>query len=298
MFLVLAEELHFAKAAERLYLSQPHVSRTLAALERRVGGPLFARTSRSVCLTPVGETFRAELEPAYQGVLEAITHARAIAAGLSGSLVIGCTATTALAALTRLVDALTHAHPECEVTLRELPLVEPFAPLLNGDIDVLAWWHLIADPDLTLGPVIDRPPRLVMMRATHPLAARATLWLEDLADYGFPRFVRNPGLAAETYDKIIPARTPSGRAIPQVGAPCHTLNEAADLIARTDVVHPTTEGAAQGGAVRGDIVFRPIEDLPALPLGLIWRTGRDTARVRALAAMAAALGDALPGVQA
>ncbi|TWD80025.1 LysR family transcriptional regulator [Kribbella amoyensis] len=286
VFLVLAEELHFARAAERLYLSQPHVSRTLAALEHRVGGPLLARTSRTVSLTPLGMTFLAELRPAYTSVVDAITHARAIAGGLSGELVVGCTATTALAALTRLVERFTHDHPECNVTLRELPLVEPFTPLTNGEIDILAWWHIVADPQLTLGPVIDRRQRFVVMRSGHPIAARDFVSLEDLAEYGFPNFVRNPGLSDATYDMIIPARTPSGRPIPKVGALCHTLSEAADLIARTDVVHLTTDGAAQGNVIRGDLVFRPIEDLPPLPLGLIWRTGREDPRILAFAATA------------
>lgn len=286
VFLTLADELHFARAAERLYLSQPHVSRTLAALERRIGGTLLSRSSRKVCLTPLGEILLAELRPAYQGVLDAVAHARAIAAGLAGELIIGCTATTTVPALSRIVDQFAHHYPECAVTLHELPLTQPFGPLRRGEVDLLIWWHLEPYSGLTLGPVIEEERRMVVMRSAHPLASRAVITLEDLAEYGFPNFVRNPELS-DLYDVIIPARTPSGRPIPKIGAECRTLNEAADLIARTDVVHVTAESAAKGNAIRGDLVLVPIDELPGVRLGLIWRSDREDRRILAFAALAA-----------
>ena len=65
VFLVLAEELHFGRTAERLRLPQPRVSRLVAALERRAGGALFERTSRRVRLTPLGQQLASQLRPAY-----------------------------------------------------------------------------------------------------------------------------------------------------------------------------------------------------------------------------------------
>lgn len=293
VFLTLADELHFARAAERLYLSQPHVSRTLAALERRVGGTLLSRSSRSVSLTPLGEVLLAELRPAYNGILDAIAHARAIAAGLTGELIIGCTATTAVPSLIRIVDLFAHQHPECNVVLHEQPLTQPFVPLRNGEVDVLVWWHLDTEPTLTLGPVIDQQRRMALMRTAHPLANRDAVSLEDLAEYGFPNFTRNPELA-NLYDLLFPARTPTGRPIPRSGAECRTLSEAADLIARTNLVHATTESAAKSNAIRGDLVVVPIEDLPDVPLGLIWRTDREDARIMAFAATSTNLGSVEP----
>lgn len=283
VFLVLAEELHFAHAAERLFLSQPHVSRTLAALERKIGGPLLARNSREVRLTALGESLLAELRPAYQGVLDALAHARAAAAGPTGQLIIGCAATTAVPALTRVVDGFAHGYPDCQVVLHELPLTQPFAPLRRGEVDLLVWWHLADYPGLTLGPVISRERRMVVLRPSHPLSDRSTVSLESLADYGFPNFHRSPELA-DLHDVIIPARAPSGRIIPKIGPPCHTLNEAADLIARTEAVHVTTEGAARRSALRGDVIAIPVRDLPDLELGLIWRGDRADPRIRAFAA--------------
>lgn len=62
-FLILAEELHFGRTAERLYLSQPRVSRLVASFEREIGGALFERTSRQVRLTPRGVRLRDGLQP-------------------------------------------------------------------------------------------------------------------------------------------------------------------------------------------------------------------------------------------
>jgi DNA-binding transcriptional LysR family regulator len=73
-FLALAEELHFGRAAELLHVSQPRVSRLIAALERQVGGKLFERTSRKVTITPLGQQLLAELRPAYEQMHAALDH--------------------------------------------------------------------------------------------------------------------------------------------------------------------------------------------------------------------------------
>jgi len=74
-FLALAEELHFGRAADKLRVSQPRISRLIAALEREVGGKLFERTSRRVALTPLGEQFHALLLPGYAQLQTALARA-------------------------------------------------------------------------------------------------------------------------------------------------------------------------------------------------------------------------------
>ena len=77
-FLALAEELHFGRAAARLHRTVSSLSQTIKVLERRVGGPLFERTSRRVVLTPLGSKFHDDLAPAYlaaQAALRAAQHA-------------------------------------------------------------------------------------------------------------------------------------------------------------------------------------------------------------------------------
>jgi len=119
VFLVLAEELHFGRTAERLHLSQPRVSRLVAILERRVGGTLFERTSRRVRLTPLGEQVRGQLGSGYARLTAAIDDARIAAGGITGVLRIGFTVTTVCEALTRLVDAFETRYRDCQVTMLE-----------------------------------------------------------------------------------------------------------------------------------------------------------------------------------
>ena len=88
-FLALADELHFGRAAERLHVSQPRVSRLIASLERQAGGKLFERTSRKVTLTPLGQQFQAELQPGHEQMRAALDHARRSTRATAGHLRLG-----------------------------------------------------------------------------------------------------------------------------------------------------------------------------------------------------------------
>jgi DNA-binding transcriptional LysR family regulator len=82
IFLVLADELHFGHAAERLGVSQPSVSEAIRVLERRVGGRLFERTSRSVRLTPAGTGLRQKLVPAVEMLDRALAETHGDSSGV------------------------------------------------------------------------------------------------------------------------------------------------------------------------------------------------------------------------
>src|SRR5215469_2472918 len=94
VFLVLAEELHFGRTAERLHMPQPRVSRLVSALEHKVGGTLFERTSRRVRLTPLGKRLHGQLQPAYAQLNAALDDARAAARQTAGVLRIAYSATS------------------------------------------------------------------------------------------------------------------------------------------------------------------------------------------------------------
>jgi DNA-binding transcriptional LysR family regulator len=90
IFLIVAEELHLGRAAERLAITPSRVSQTIRTLQARVGGVLFERTSRRVRLTPFGEHLRAELTPPpYEQLNRALTNARQVATGVAGRLRLG-----------------------------------------------------------------------------------------------------------------------------------------------------------------------------------------------------------------
>lgn len=89
IFLTLADELHFGRAAERLHVSTARVSQTIKKLERRIGAPLFERTSRRVELTSIGRRLDNELRPAYKQLQDAIDGAVAAGRGFGGTLRVG-----------------------------------------------------------------------------------------------------------------------------------------------------------------------------------------------------------------
>jgi DNA-binding transcriptional LysR family regulator len=280
-FLVLAEELHFGRAAERLGQSQPRVSRLVASLEREVGGTLFDRTTRRVRLTPLGARLRQGWQPGYGQLLDALENARTSARQPWGTLRVGFTVTTGGIALTRLVRAVTAAYPGCEVQLRETGVWDLYGGLRRDDIDVLVSWLIVDDPGLTAGPAIEHRARALAVSYDHPLMARGSASAEDLADY--ETVIPPPGAV---YDALIPPCTPSGRLVRRTHA-VPGLHEALALVATGQIVHPTVAGLPL--AQRSDIVLLPLTGLPALRLGPIWYTAHENARIRALADIAATL---------
>jgi DNA-binding transcriptional LysR family regulator len=277
IFLILAEELHFGRTAERLHLAQPRVTRVIAALEGQAGGKLFERTSRKVRLTPLGARLRDGLQPAYTQLIAAFDDARHAAKDKAGELRIGFTLTTQGEALTRLASAFEADHAGCRAVLSEVDLARPYEALRKGEVDVLVNWLAVDEQDLTIGPTIECRERMLAVGRTHPLAKQRTIDAEVLADYANTGFIQSLPLAL--VDAIMPRRTPSGRAIRRTQS--RGIYEMQDEIARGHSVHPTLANVV--AFRRDDIVLVPIDGLPPLPLGLIWCTGHENARIRALA---------------
>lgn len=293
VFLVLAEELHFGHTAERLCLPQPRVSRLVARLERRAGGTLFDRTNRRVRLTPLGEQLRRELEPVYARLNAALDSARVAARGVTGQLRVGFTVTTPSEPLTRLVQAFEAGHPGCQVTLYEHSVTgddwDVWRPLRAGESDVLVYWNGMREPDLTAGPVIAWLDRVLLVARDHRLAGRESVSVEELAEERLMQ--RPPSAPQQLMDELIPPCTPSGCQIPRT-EPVHSLHDLMSLVARGRIVHPT--GAGIVPARRTDIAAIRIGDMPPLPIGLIWCTAHESARIRALAAVAASIAPPVP----
>ena len=285
VFLVLAEELHFGRTAERLRLPQPRVSRLVAALERRAGGPLFERTSRRVRLTPLGQQLAGQLRPAYAQLTAALDDARAAARQTAGSLRIGFSPTSNMTVLTRLAGAFEARYPGSQAVLDVVSNFDPYSALRRGELDVLVNWLAVDEPDLTAGPVLEYRDRVLAVARADPLATRASVSLEDLADRKVAQMT--PPFPPALSDAIFPPRAPSGREIRR-GQPVRSIHELVSLVTRGQIVHPTASGIPM--FIRDDIALVPITGLPPLPLGLIWVTAHENARIRALAETARSIG--------
>jgi DNA-binding transcriptional LysR family regulator len=283
-FLVLGEELHFGRTAQRLHVSQPRVSRLIASLESEVGAALVERTSRRVALTPLGSRLRDELAPAYSLLIRAMSNARA-AARSPGLLRLGFTATTAGPPLDRLVTAFERALPDCTLSLKEVALADSYTPLRTGEIDVLVCWLVLDQPGLTLGPTIASCERVLAVADDHPLAGEESVPVEVLADYPVPNW-EFEGMAVRVRQAMVPSRTPSGRPVLVHPTPVRTVSEAVSLVARKQAVLPTV---SLQRFENHPIVLVPISDMPPVPLGLVWWTANENARIRALAQVASRL---------
>jgi DNA-binding transcriptional LysR family regulator len=284
IFLVLADELHFGRTAERLGISQPGVSEAVRVLESRLGVKVFDRTSRRVCLTPAGEGLRRNLVPALAALDRALAQTSELSRAVRGLLRIGFVLTTEGPALSRLIAAFQARYPACEVRLQEVETFDAYRALRRGDIDVLCNWLAVDEPDLTAGTVFAHYQRALAVAATHRLAGQHTVSIEDLADEQVA--LLPPSTPSAVYDLLVPPRTPSGRPIRRT-QPVQTINEILSLVARRRIVHPTSSTVPIFN--RDDVVLIPIDDLPPLPLGLVWCVGRENPRIRALNQVASSM---------
>lgn len=284
-FLVLAEELHFGRTGERLYISQSRVSQLLRALERRIGARLVERTSRRVSLTPFGETFLASLCPAYDNLRMTIDDARAAARGQRGRLRVGFQGTLHRDVMAAITDFRADC-PDCDTDIVEIPLSDPFGPLRRREVDIAVLLLPLAERGLTLGPVFSKQPQHLALPGQHPLAERESLTAEDLADVPLLTIA---GPAPSYWRRVhAPSRTPGGAPI-RHEATVRTLQEGLSLITAGRgamlLCGPTAEYAGGRG-----IRFVPVTGLPDSALGLVWPQGQETAHTRAFsAALAAAL---------
>ena len=216
VFLALAEELHFRRTADRLGLTQSRVSQSLRSLEHKLGLELVHRTSRRVALSPAGERFREEISGAYGELVAALSSRQTHEVGLAvaGELRLGAHNAAAVgASLLGVIDAFEAANERCAVQVVELSFGDRFDSLRRGEIDPMLTRLPVDEPDLVVGPLVDREPRVLAVAHGHPLASRAAVSIEDIAGYdvGWP-----DALIPKIGDAFIPGETPSGPADPEM----------------------------------------------------------------------------------
>ncbi|MEV4801032.1 LysR family transcriptional regulator [Nonomuraea sp. NPDC049421] len=292
-FVVLSEEMHFARTAERLYLSPGRVSQLVRSLESRIGGRLFERTSRRVRLTPLGERFLADLRPSYDGLSQAVRRARAAARGVTRVLRVGFLATPT-DVVTGSVRAFERGNPGSEVELIEIPLSDPFGRLRAGEVDVAFTLLPVDEPDLVTGEPLNRVPYRLGLSVRHPMAGRTVIEAEELASVPL---IGLDGPAPRSWrERIAPPRTPSGRTISQAGKVATTQEGLTQVALDRGGMLFCTPTAAHHA--RPDVAFVPVTGLPASILGLAWPKAGETAAVRAFNEAAVANANAVPALVA
>lgn len=268
-FLAIAETLNITRAAERLHLTQPAVSRTLHRLEQETGLRLVDRSTHHLELTPEGIAFRDRAAAA----VSAFDHALGLARGTPWPLRLGHAWSAAGAYTTRLLRRWHDEHPDTPLDL--LRIDDRTAGLARGDVDAALLRGEITAPGL-LAEQLTTEPRVAGLAADDPLARRPALTLTDLAGR---TLALNTVSGTTTLDLWPPEARPSTTL---------TIGNTDDWIAAITggrAIGVTTSATARMHP-HPAMAYVPLTDAPPVPVSLAWRDGPGHPRLPALRLLA------------
>ena len=274
-FVAVAEELHFSRAAERLHVSQPPLSRQIQKLEQELGSKLFKRTQRHVELTPTGALFYQHAVAILGAVQEATGEVRRSARGEIGRIVVGFFIGTTYRLLPEILRMLRSQVPNVELVLREMTIAAVSDALVAGTIDVGFLRPPVSDPLLD-SQVLLREPFVLAVPVGNRFARERQV---ELADLSQERFVMFPPGQSVLYSQIMGA--------------CHKAGFVPKVV--QEARHPETLiGLVRSGAgvtlvpssvrLRGGrgVVFRPVAGpLPQTEIAVAWRRSDNSPLLKA-----------------
>ena len=179
-FQVLAEELNFGRAAARLHMAQPPLTRQIQALEHDLGTALFERTPRGVLLTIAGQTLHDEVPNILSLVARARSRTEQAGQGRLGRIDVGIFGASILNVIPRVLSRFRAEHPEVELFLHTMTKAEQIEALRERRITVGFNRLVPKEPDIAFSIVL-RERYLVALPASHRLCANAEVTLSDMA---------------------------------------------------------------------------------------------------------------------
>ncbi|GAB1333492.1 LysR substrate-binding domain-containing protein [Streptomyces sp. E-15] len=269
-FVAVAEELHFGRAATRLHMSQPPLSRAIKQLEADVGALLFARSPAGVTLTPVGTVLfdeaRALLDHADR------VRVRVSAAAGVATITIGILGDGTDPGVARLAAAYRRRHPGIDIRVRETDLTDPTCGLRAGLVDVALTRAPFDETALTVR-ALRTDPVGVVLRADDPLARRERLRLAELDDRRWFRFPRGTDPVWQSYWN-------GGR--PREGPVVRAVQEC-----RQAVLWNGTVGLAPlGHDLPAELAVVPLIDMPPSRVVAVWNEGDTNPLIRSFVQIA------------
>ncbi|MDQ0626872.1 MULTISPECIES: LysR family transcriptional regulator [Paraburkholderia] len=263
-FVMLAETRHFGRAAARLNLSQPPLSRQLAALEASLGVTLIERSPRSVTLTAAGERFYADAKAILASVEQAVSNAQAAASGEAGKLAIGFTMCAAYNVVPGYARAFGAAYPEVALSLREVVSNDLAAQVVAGHIDAAIMFPHVPGKGLATRTIL-REPLCVALSRGHPRARARRLRIAQLA--GEP-FVLASEEVAPTLRATILEHCRSGGFEPDIRFEVQLQQTVLSLV--DEGVGVALVPASMRKAQLAGVVFKPLVDAPLVEQVLAW----------------------------
>ena len=277
-FVAAAEELHFGRAAARLNMTQPPLSRQIQLLERILGVTLLDRTSRSVRLTPAGRIILLEARRILRLAESAALTTRQVASGETGRIALGFTAASGYGFLPRLLHLARRHLPKLEIALREMVTDEQIEALITGRIDVGLLRPPVNRQDFEKMPVLTEPLVGALPKGD-PRLEKASL---TLADFDRSPMIMYAPEGAWYFHHML--ATMFDEADVQPLAVQH-MSQIHSMLA---LVHAGLGAAMVPEAATrlhfDDVFFRPVETHPARPveLYLVWRRDNDNPALKPL----------------
>jgi DNA-binding transcriptional LysR family regulator len=276
-FVAVADELHFSRAAARLHLDQPTLSRRVRRLERQLGVELLRRTTRSVALTDAGRAFLERARDSLAAADAAIAAAREAANGHVGVLRIGMMAQIATELRANSLRVFSERYPNVEANvLGGYPYVDPTCGLVAGGSDVAFVWEPIVHPEIETRTLFEEP-RYVVFSDDHRFARQAVVTVDDLEDEpvcGFPAAYYDDPTVAAWGDAFQLQPRPDGTRR-RVGAVVTNRDEWVDALIRGKAVSPTPYSTAQYYHWPG-VTFAPLEGALPIKVAIAWRRDRSS----------------------
>ena len=192
-FLVVAEELHFSRAAQRLNIAQPPLSQAIKRLEERMGAVLFERTKRSVSLTPAGKMLQIEARRLLANAQRTQEMVKQSVQGTDGRIAIGFVSAALYKVLPAALKRLQQHFSKADIKLRERTTNQQVMDLKDGSIDIgICHPPVVDEQDLTV-TVISRDPLMAAVPLDHSLAQNKTIGFNVLVKQRFVLFPESQG---------------------------------------------------------------------------------------------------------
>lgn len=275
-FLVLAEELHYGRAAQRLSITQPPLSLNIQQLEASVGAPLFVRNSRGVALTAAGQAFVPAARALVEGAGAAAREAREVAQGVAGRLQVGFAGTVLYRGLPQILKRFHAEHPKLRLVLREMSSSDQLIDLQHGRIEV-GFVHTTRVPPGCAQLLVSRQAFVACVPAAHPLARKRRLAPAALS--GEPFVAISRAVSPDYHDRLLALCADHGFE-PDVRFELRHWLSVVSLVAQglgVSLVPAALQQAGLPGAA-----FVPLQgDSPSYETRCLWRSGAESAALAA-----------------
>lgn len=265
-FLAVAEELHFTRAAQRLFVSQPALSRQIAKLERDLRVSLLERDRRRVRLTPAGQTLLDGIRTTLTSWDETRRSVSDVAAAANSVLRVGMQTSIGRGILAQLNESLRRTHPNWTLSITQVKWDDPTAGLADHSTDLAFLWLPLPDPNPLRWVTIASEPRHVALPGGHPLAKRRRITLSDLADEQFIALPEQAG-AQRAFWLAQDERAQE----PNIAAVVRSAEETFEAIAAGLGIALVAKGNARLYHQHA-AVSRPVTDIAPAHLALAWRS--------------------------